>query len=74
MVLEVQPTTSITNFDALAYAGNLDNLEGFHQQRHRFVRGDITNRDEVLARLAPAPTRSSTSPPNRMWTVASSRP
>jgi dTDP-glucose 4,6-dehydratase len=42
-----QPACTITNFDALTYAGNLDNLEGLDQQRYRFVRGDITSRDAV---------------------------
>ncbi len=41
----------ITNFDALTYAGNLDNLEDLDFRRHRFIRGDITNRDAVLASL-----------------------
>ncbi len=49
-VLELQPTCNITNFDALTYAGNLDNLKGL-DQRHRFVRGDIADRESVLAAL-----------------------
>ena len=42
----------VTNFDALTYAGNLDNLKGLNETRHHFVRGDITNREQVLAALA----------------------
>ncbi|MDQ3135324.1 MAG: dTDP-glucose 4,6-dehydratase [Acidobacteriota bacterium] len=45
------PRCQITNFDALTYAGNLDNLEGIGEHRHRFVRGDIADRDAVLAAL-----------------------
>ena len=53
IVLAEMPACSITNFDALTYAGNLDNLEGLDQRRHRFVRGDITDRHAVLAALEP---------------------
>jgi dTDP-glucose 4,6-dehydratase len=45
------PGCTITNFDALTYAGNLDNLEGVDAARHRFVRGDISDRQAVLAAL-----------------------
>jgi len=45
----------ITNFDALTYAGNMDNLEGVDPARHRFVRGNITDSEAVLAAL-PADT------------------
>jgi len=45
------PDCRITNFDALTYAGNLDNLAGLDESRHRFWRGDITDRDAVLAAL-----------------------
>jgi dTDP-glucose 4,6-dehydratase len=41
----------ITNFDALTYAGNLDNLEGLDQERHRFVHGDISDGAAVDAAL-----------------------
>src|SRR5258708_3956841 len=43
----------IVNFDSLTYAGNPDNLEGLDGRRHHFLRGDIANRDEVLAALEP---------------------
>ena len=42
----------ITNFDALTYAGNMDNLEGVDPARHRFVCGNITDSEAVLAALA----------------------
>ena len=43
----------ITVFDALTYAGNLDNLEGLDKTRYSFVRGDIADRDAVLSALEP---------------------
>jgi dTDP-glucose 4,6-dehydratase len=51
LLLEQKPSCKITNFDALTYAGNLDNLEGLDKTRHRMVRGDIAERDSVLAAL-----------------------
>jgi len=53
LALAELPDCQITNFDALTYAGNLDNLEGIDERRHQFVRGDIADRDAVLAALAP---------------------
>jgi len=50
LVLEEQTDVEIINFDALTYAGNLENLNGV-DERHRFVKGDICNPDEVLAAL-----------------------
>jgi dTDP-glucose 4,6-dehydratase len=55
LALEHWPDCEITNFDALTYAGNPDNLEGLDETRHRFVRGDIAEREEVRAAL-PADT------------------
>ena len=44
---------SVTVFDALTYAGNLDNLKGLDgDPRYTFVQGDITDRDAVTAALA----------------------
>lgn len=43
------PSLEIINFDALTYAGNLENLADVDQARHRFIRGDICNSDAVLA-------------------------
>jgi dTDP-glucose 4,6-dehydratase len=52
LALERDPACEITNFDALTYAGNLDNLEGLDENRHRFVRGDICDREAVLSALS----------------------
>ena len=41
----------IVNFDALTYAGNLENLKGVDDRRHRFVIGDICDREAVLAAM-----------------------
>ncbi len=46
------PTCKVINFDALTYAGNLDNLDGVDEGHHHFVLGDIANRDAVMAALA----------------------
>jgi dTDP-glucose 4,6-dehydratase len=51
LALEANPNREIINFDALTYAGNLDNLKGLDQRRHTFVRGDIADREAVLAAL-----------------------
>src|SRR2546428_3668176 len=51
LVLDEIPNCSLVNFDALTYAGNLDNLEGLDQDRHHFVRGDIADPEAVFAAL-----------------------
>lgn len=51
LVLEEMPSCSVVNFDALTYAGNLENLAGIDQARHRFVHADICDRDAVLSAL-----------------------
>lgn len=51
LALERWPDCDITNFDALTYAGNPDNLAGLDETRHRFVRGDIADREAVRAAL-----------------------
>ncbi len=44
---------SVTVFDALTYAGNLDNLRDLEADpRYAFVKGDITDREAVTAALA----------------------
>jgi dTDP-glucose 4,6-dehydratase len=53
LLLEEYPDCEITNFDALTYAGNVDNLGGLDQTRHRLVRGDIADRAAVDAALDP---------------------
>jgi dTDP-glucose 4,6-dehydratase len=43
----------VTVFDALTYAGNLDNLKDLDgDPRYRFVKGDITDRDAVHEAMA----------------------
>ena len=43
----------VTVFDALTYAGNLDNLRDLdNDPRYRFVKGDITDRDAVHEAMA----------------------
>ncbi len=51
LALSELPGARVTNFDALTYAGNLDNLEGLDAERHRFVRGDICDPEAVRAAL-----------------------
>lgn len=51
LVLDETSDFEIINFDALTYAGNLDNLQNLDNSRHKFVKGDITNRDEVFGAL-----------------------
>jgi dTDP-glucose 4,6-dehydratase len=51
LVLEERPDCIITNYDALTYAGNPDNLKGLDEERHRFVQGDITQSESVLDAL-----------------------
>jgi dTDP-glucose 4,6-dehydratase len=47
-VLEENSDVEIVDFDALTYAGNLENLRGVESDRHTFVRGDICDREAVL--------------------------
>ena len=44
LVLDETSDVEIINFDALTYAGNLDNLMGLDESRHKFIHGDICNR------------------------------
>ena len=55
LALDAWPDCRVTNLDALTYAGNLDNLQGLDAQRHRFVQGDITNREAVRGAFARRP-------------------
>jgi len=45
LVLETFRDCDVINFDALTYAGNLDNLSGLDEERHHFVRGILPTRD-----------------------------
>jgi dTDP-glucose 4,6-dehydratase len=51
LLLEELPDGRVVNFDALTYAGNPDNLKEITDERHRFVRGDICDKEAVLAAL-----------------------
>ncbi len=50
-LLEETTDCQITNFDALTYAGNRDNLEDLDQARHRFIKGNICDSGAVHAAL-----------------------
>ena len=54
LVLDECPDTELINYDALTYAGNLDNLAGLDSTRHRFIHGDITDRSAVWDALPPS--------------------
>ncbi|MGH9821460.1 MAG: GDP-mannose 4,6-dehydratase, partial [Pyrinomonadaceae bacterium] len=51
MVLDEQAEIGVVNYDALTYAGNLENLQGVDESRHAFVRGDICDRTAVMAAM-----------------------
>ena len=51
LALQELPECEVANFDALTYAGNLENLEGIDDSRHHFIHGDICDRDAVVAAL-----------------------
>lgn len=48
LLLEERPDYELINFDALTYAGNLDNLSDIDNKRHHFIKGDIVNPESVL--------------------------
>jgi len=48
MVLNENSDIRIVDFDALTYAGNLENLKGVDPERHEFIKGDICDRTAVL--------------------------
>jgi dTDP-glucose 4,6-dehydratase len=51
LVLQQTSDIEIINFDALTYAGNLDNLIGLDEKRHKFIKGDICDKDSILNAL-----------------------
>ena len=51
IVLDQEADAEIINFDALTYAGNLENLRDVNSVRHTFVRGNICSVDDVMAAL-----------------------
>jgi dTDP-glucose 4,6-dehydratase len=48
VVLGETDDLEIVNFDALTYAGNLENVRGLDGRRHSFVKGDICDREAVI--------------------------
>jgi dTDP-glucose 4,6-dehydratase len=52
LLLDETEDCNITSLDALTYAGNLDNLEGLDESRHRFLHGDIADPEAVHAALS----------------------
>jgi dTDP-glucose 4,6-dehydratase len=53
VLLDEDLSCQVKNFDALTYAGNLDNLEDVDTARHEFVRGDIADASRVFEALEP---------------------
>src|SRR5574338_614998 len=51
LLLNENPHCQVVNFDALTYAGNPDHLTGLDENRHRFVCGNIADREAVLATM-----------------------
>ena len=51
LIVDEHPEFHVVNFDALTYAGNLENLSGIDATRHVFIRGDICSPEEVLAAI-----------------------
>src|SRR5690349_7419311 len=54
LLLAEQPDLQIVNYDALTYAGNLENLHGVDDARHKFIKGDICDAESVIAALPEA--------------------
>jgi len=52
LVLENYPDCKVTNFDALTYAANTDNLLGLPERRHQLIKGDIASKTDVLGALS----------------------
>ena len=51
-ILATDPAATVINFDALTYAGNLANLADVaNHPRYSFVKGDITDREQVRAAM-----------------------
>ncbi len=53
LLLDELPQCQIVNYDTLTYAGNLDNIQGIDGGRHRFIKGDIADRNAVMGALSP---------------------
>lgn len=51
LVLDTCPDYTITNLDALTYAGNLANIKDYadiYKERYSFVKGNITHKEEIF--------------------------
>ncbi|HSK70161.1 MAG TPA: GDP-mannose 4,6-dehydratase, partial [Pyrinomonadaceae bacterium] len=51
LIIHETSDIEIINFDTLTYAGNLENLKGLDETRHKFVKGDICDKNAVLEAL-----------------------
>jgi dTDP-glucose 4,6-dehydratase len=51
LLLKCFPSCAVTTFDALTYAGNIDNIRDLDARRHHFIRGDVADRHAVLEAL-----------------------
>lgn len=49
LALAERSDVSLVDYDALTYAGNIENLVGVDEDRHTFIKGDICDREAVLA-------------------------
>src|SRR5437879_4941800 len=76
-ILQHYKPASVTNVDALTYAGNLANLDGVveeHGERYEFFKADIANADAMDALMLEHQFFAVViSRPSRMSTVASTR-
>src|SRR5215203_4964494 len=48
LVPEENSDVDIVDLDSLTYAGNLENVDGVDDARHKFIKGDICDRETVL--------------------------
>jgi dTDP-glucose 4,6-dehydratase len=51
LILELHEDVQVINFDALTYAGNLDNLKDIDSEKYVFVKGDICDKDALLSAI-----------------------
>ncbi len=51
LILRETSDIKIINFDALTYAGNLENLKDLDNSRHQFVKGNICDKEAILQAL-----------------------
>lgn len=51
LALAMAQDIEIIDFDALTYAGNLENLKGADESRHKFIKGDICDKSAVFKAL-----------------------